>query len=430
MLSGGRPDLARGGPTLRDAILAVVLALVSIGVAVLFDPPAFPAGTRAEAEDGALGFALIALACAPVALRRRRPYLMLVLSQPPLIALAAIGADPGAAALATLVLLHTVAAYRGLALSLIAAVTAGLGHLVTAVLDGDGWALHLLAGALLFAAWTTGRSTRLRWAYMSELEDRAERLERAREADRRAARAEERSRIARELHDVVAHHVSVMTVQAAAARKVLAARPELAADALSAIEEMGRTAMAEMRNIVGVLRTDGDEAGELAPQPGVDDLPGLVEQMREAGLRAQLWIEGEPRELPPGMDLAVYRLVQEALTNSLRHAGPAARAWVTLRHAPGELTVRVEDDGRGPAAERAPARVNGDRRAGADGGGVPGGRDAGGGGGAAERTGHGLVGIRERVSLYGGKLRIGPRPGGGFEVCARFPLTTAPPGER
>ncbi len=176
---------------------------------------------------------------------------------------------------------------------------------------------------------------------------------------------------------------------------MLDTRPEAAKDALVAIEEMGRTAMREMRGIVGVLRTDG-ETGELAPQPGMGDLPGLVDQMREAGLRAQLWIEGERRLLPPGIDLAAYRLVQEALTNSLRHAGPAARAWVTVRHEPSELLVQVEDDGRGGTGEFTR--------------------------GPDDRPGHGLVGIRERVALYGGILRIGPRQGGGFEVRARFPL--------
>ncbi len=276
-----------------------------------------------------------------------------------------------------------------------------------------------------------GRSLRLRRAYLAELRDRADRLERAREADTRAARAEERSRIARELHDVVAHHVSVMTVQAAAARRVLASNPDGAREALSAIEHTGRAAMAEMRGIVGVLRTDSTPA-EREPRPGVRSIPSLAAQMSEAGLSTRLRLEevdgtgrvrsctegdgdgdgdgtgdgngaeawnraGDGTEetppLPPGVDLAAYRLVQEALTNSLRHAGPGARAWVTVRRGPGELTVRVEDDGRGPA----PAPEG-------------------------ERSGHGLVGIRERVALYGGILRIGPRPEGGFEVDARFPF--------
>ncbi len=344
------------------------------------------------------GIALIVLACAPVALRRRWPFVLLCLTELPQIALSALGYDGGLSGVASLVLLYTVAAYRGLALSLVAIAVSSLGYGVAVMLSeglGGGWSQHAFVAVLALAVWVVGRSVRLRRAYLAELVDRAERLERAREADTRAARAEERSRIARELHDVVAHHVSVMTVQAAAARKVLESRPEAAKDALVAIEQMGRTAMREMRGIVGVLRADG-EAGELGPQPGMEDLPGLVEQMREAGLRAQLWVEGERRVLPPGIDLAAYRLVQEALTNSLRHAGPAARAWVTVRHEPAELLVEVEDDGRGGTG--AFAR------------------------GPDDRPGHGLVGIRERVALYGGVLRIGPRQGGGFEVRARFPL--------
>jgi signal transduction histidine kinase len=175
----------------------------------------------------------------------------------------------------------------------------------------------------------------------------------------------------------------------------------VAEDALQAIEQMGRTAMAEMRDIVGVLRTDGP--AERGPQPGMQDLPSLIEQMREAGLRTQLWLEGEQRDLPPGIDLAAYRLVQEALTNSLRHAGPAARAWVTVRQEPSELTVHIEDDGRGfpgKGAGTVPERTPG----------------------TGQGKGHGLVGIKERVALYGGVLRIGPRQGGGFEVRAMFPL--------
>jgi signal transduction histidine kinase len=257
------------------------------------------------------------------------------------------------------------------------------------------WSDHVAVLVVLVAVWGGGRSLRLRRAYLEELRDRATRLERAHAADTRAARAEERSRIARELHDVVAHHVSVMTVQAAAARKVLAADPELAREALSAIESTGRTAMAEMRDIVGVLRADA--RAELTPQPGMRDLPALVEQveqMREAGLITTLSVEGEAGPLPAGVDLAAYRLVQEGLTNSLRHAGTGARAVVTVRRGRDELEVRVEDDGLGAAVS--PRR--------------PG------------RPGHGLVGIRERVALYGGILTIGPKAGGGFKVRATFPL--------
>ncbi|GAA3093856.1 hypothetical protein GCM10020001_006900 [Nonomuraea salmonea] len=233
---------------------------------------------------------------------------------------------------------------------------------------------------------------------MEELKDRAARLERAHAADTRAARAEERSRIARELHDVVAHHVSVMTVQAAAARRVLATDPELAREALSAVEHTGRLAMTEMRNIVGVLRTDAQ--AELGPQPAVRDLPALVELMREAGLPVRLQVEGAEVALPAGVDLAAYRTVQEALTNSLRHAGAGAKATVTVRYEPGELDVRVEDDGVGDGVGAAA--------------------------GEPRSEGHGLVGIRERVTLYGGILNIGPLPGGRFRSAGPVPVEGRP----
>jgi signal transduction histidine kinase len=263
--------------------------------------------------------------------------------------------------------------------------------------------LTVVANALaLFAVWAFARSIGFRRAYTAELEARAERLERTREADTRAAIAEERGRIARELHDVVAHHVSVMTVQATAAQRTLARDPERAREAMSAVEQTGRAALVEMRRLVGILRghetdtADGrPDEGHNAPQPGLDEIDALVTQVREAGLPVELAIEGRPRPLAPGVDLAAYRIVQEALTNTLKHAGPAA-SRVLIGYGPGELLVRVADDGAGAAAPEAP-----------------------------ERTGHGLLGMRERVSLYGGHLDAGPGPGGGFEVVARIPFTDA-----
>ena len=393
----------RALPPISDSVLAVVLTAASLLFILLTgsetfggwqETPPFP--VRAPDWFSLLGAALCTL---PLAFRRRWPFVLLVLTAIPETVLNGLGYNAGLGGIGGLVLLYTVAAYRGLALSLAAVAVYLIGTAVSVVIGPQplSWMDQLVILVVMILCWVIGRSVRLRRAYLAELTQRADRLERAREADTRAARAEERSRIARELHDVVAHHVSVMTVQASAARRMLDADPAVARDALTAIEEMGRTAMAEMRNIVGVLRTDGP--AERKPQPGMHDLPTLVEQMREAGLRTQLWVEGERLGLPPGLDLAAYRLVQEALTNSLRHAGPTARAWVTVRQDAGELTVHVEDDGRGAAAELAQP---------------------------SDGTGHGLVGIKERVALYGGVLRIGPRDGGGFEVRARFPLKDRP----
>jgi signal transduction histidine kinase len=223
------------------------------------------------------------------------------------------------------------------------------------------------------------------------LEQRAEQAEREREQKAREAVLEERARIARELHDVVAHSVSVMVMQTGVVRRRLhSVRPDDAA-LLDEVEQTGRGALGEMRRLLGLLRADEDGLS-LTPQPGVDRIGSLVEQMREAGLPVDLRVEGEPVALPAGLDLAAYRVVQEGLTNALKHAG-RARAAVLLRYRPWELELEIADDGRGPAA--------------------------------TDGLGHGLVGMRERVALYGGTLVTGARPEGGFLVRAVLPLEGA-----
>lgn len=394
-------------------MLAGVVAAASVALFVVYGPDHLRAEGVTIADmrsPDAYGALLLVAACAPIAVRRRWPLAALAAGLAPQTLLNALGYGSGLSSLSGMVLLFSVASYRGLAVALVALVMSLVTY-ATGVIAGPvraaGWNEYVVVAVVLVAVWGAGRSLRLRRAYLEELKDRAARLERAHAADTRAAKAEERSRIARELHDVVAHHVSVMTVQAAAARRVLASDPDLAHEALSAIEHTGRLAMSEMRNIVGVLRTDtrADARAELGPQPGVRDLPALVEQMQEAGLPTRLQVEGRAQPLPAGVDLAAYRLIQEGLTNSLRHAGAGAKAVVTVRHDPHELDVRVEDDGRGAAGVPADVRaVVADAGAGE----LP--------------PGHGLVGIRERVALYGGILSIGPLPGGGFEVRARFPL--------
>jgi signal transduction histidine kinase len=246
-----------------------------------------------------------------------------------------------------------------------------------------------------FGAWAIGRSVRAPRMYAREQEERADQLERTREAEVRAALAEHRGQIARELHDVVAHHVSVMTVQAAGARRMLDRDPERSRDALAAIETAGRSALAEMRRIVGVLRgpTSGADAPARSPQPGLAELPELAGQLDSAGLKVAVTIEGRQRALPLGIDLTAFRIVQEALTNTLKHAG-TDNAAVVVRYAPAELEVRVIDSGQGTHTDQ-----------------------------PAEPPGHGLLGMRERVALYGGELSAHNRPGGGFEVRARLPLS-------
>ncbi len=225
--------------------------------------------------------------------------------------------------------------------------------------------------------------------------DSAERLLRAEaehEAQTRRAVEAERARIAGELHDVVTHNVSVMVVQAGAARSVLPSSPEQAREALLAVEASGRTAMSELRHLLGLLAPAGGDEDMLVPQPGAARVPALVERVRAAGLSVELSVTGA-RDLPPGVDLAAYRVVQEALTNVIKHAG-TARAAVVLEYRPDDLVITVTDDGRPVTG---PGRPGG-----------PGGR--------------GLIGLRERIGLYGGELDAGPRPGGGWRVRARIPL--------
>jgi signal transduction histidine kinase len=219
-------------------------------------------------------------------------------------------------------------------------------------------------------------------------EMRATLAEREREAAARIAVAEERTRIARELHDIVAHAMSVMVLQVGAVRHKLPQDLEEDRDALGRVEQAGRTALAEMRRLLGAMRSDGDGV-ELGPQPGLDALSSLVEDVTRAGLPVRMHVDGEPFALPRAIDLSAYRIVQEGLTNALKHAH-ADHADVTVRYQPDELELQIADDGKGPAT------TNG--------------------------HGHGLVGIRERVNIYGGEMTAGAAPAGGFVLSARLPV--------
>ncbi|GAA3264220.1 sensor histidine kinase [Streptomyces lavendulae] len=247
-------------------------------------------------------------------------------------------------------------------------------------------------------AWVLGDSVRTRRAYYAQLVERNQRLEKEREAQAKVAVAAERARIARELHDVVAHNVSVMVVQADGAAYVMDAAPEQAKEALQTISGTGRQALAEMRRLLGVLRTgEPQESEDYVPQPDVEQIEVLVEQVRAAGLTVDFEVEGAPRRLPSGVELTAYRIVQEALTNTRKHGGPDARASVRLVYFDDGLGLLVEDDGRGAAHELYE-----------DGG--------------ADGAGHGLIGMRERIGMVGGTLDAGPRPGGGFRISALLPL--------
>ncbi|WP_067805039.1 sensor histidine kinase [Actinomadura formosensis] len=387
-------------PRAADALLAVGLLLVGLPQLFLQEFPKGGGYEEFRTPDAWNALLVVAVTLA-LAWRRRHPLPVLLFIIGGEMVMAAAQYPPAVPdVVAFLLAVYSVAAHRGLAQSALGGLVGFVYFLVYLLMlpVSSDPVVVITDSALVIGVWMLGRNLRLRRAYFAELEDRAARLERARGTDARAARIEERSRIARELHDVVAHHVSVMTVQAGAARRIIDRDPGSAREAMSTIEEVGRTALSEMRRIVGVLRTDRDAeqaGGELAPQPGLGDLGGLLDHVRETGLSVQLWIEGEARSPSPGVDVAAFRLIQEALTNTLKHAGPQARAWVRLYYGDDDLTVEIEDDGHGTATFVA---EDGDK------------------------PGHGLVGMYERVALYGGELKIGPRVGGGFGVRARFPL--------
>lgn len=385
---------------LVDALIVGVLVIG--GVVSLFTYPELD--DLAYLEGDARGVVLAIGCAAPLWFRRRAPMATGLAVAALVVPFLVWNYSVPTASVAMLIAAYSAGAYATLARSavvLAALMTVSVGYVLISserAAGGGAFAIsNVVISVLAFMlVWGLGRAVRSRRAYTAELEDRAQRLERTSAAEVRAARAEERSRIARELHDVVAHHVSVMTVQAAGAQRTLDRDPQRSAEALRSIEATGRSALSEMRRIVGVLRgpeSDGADgaAADLAPAPGLSDLDALAAKLRATGLPVDVRIEGERSALPVGVDLTAFRIVQEALTNTIKHAGPS-RANVVIRYRPGELEVGVSDDGRGLAAAL-----------------------------EGRPTGHGLLGMRERVALYGGTLAVGPRPGGGFDVRARIP---------
>ena len=249
----------------------------------------------------------------------------------------------------------------------------------------------MLYGAAVAGAWALGEVRRVRQAYVAELVERARQAERERDQRAQIAAAEERSRIAREMHDVVAHNLSVIVVQADGGRYAAKHHPQSAVSVLETIARTGRGALAEMRRLLGILRT-GDDPSDAAtgPQPDLARLPELVKSIRGSGLPVDLRVTGEPRSLAEGQSLVAYRAIQEALTNVLKHAGPQARATVELAYAGDSLHIEVADDGRGAAA-------------------------------SSDGNGHGLIGMRERLAMYGGRATAGPNAGAGWRVAVDLP---------
>jgi signal transduction histidine kinase len=366
---------------LFDVTWACTLAVISVGA--LWVKRASPPDLR---SPDALGVVLALTSSRPRVWRRRHPSEVLVL-----VGVASVSLEvlryPSASGSCVLVALYTVAATSERRRSLQALAGTALAIVVVLAANWrDLTVIDVVANYLVFGtAWILGDNVRTRRKYVAELEDKARRLEAEHEAEARRSVTEERARIARELHDVVAHSVSVMTVQAGAARRLLDrsdAEPAVR-EAMATVEATGREALAELRRAVGVLREDGESAG-LGPQPGVADLPALVARAREAGLSVELATEGEPRPLPSGVDLSAYRIAQEALTNAAKHA-PGAPVAVHLA-IDGSVELTVDSGGR-PRAGR----------------------------------GLGLESMRERAESLGGTLAAGPG-GSGWRIHAVLPV--------
>jgi signal transduction histidine kinase len=380
-----RDRLRAAGPWVLDGLLA--LAASAVGLSLLASALPFdPGSPRAWAA-----YLVLLAHTLPLAVRRRWPLAVLVWALATGAAFAAVGPSLVPLSFTILIYVYTAAAHcrRQISLAGLAATEALLlvVWLARPRSIGDAGTL-VIDGLLMVAAWWLGDGTRRRLEAVAAAQQRAAELERARGELARRAVTEERLRIARELHDVVAHSMSIIAVQSGVGAHVLDSQPEEARKALAAVEATSRQALVEMRRLLGVLRQEAEPRGSLAPAPGLAELEALAAEVARAGVRVEVRIEGTPAELPAGLDLTAYRIVQEALTNVVRHAGPST-ARVAVRYGPGQVAVEVVDDGKG---------------------GDPG------------EGGHGISGMRERAALYGGTLEAGPLPGGGFRVAATLPL--------
>lgn len=372
-------------PLVTDVLLTLIVLAPSLELA---------GPDRATGPLLWLAMALTLLQTLPLVARRRWPLgVLAVTATAEALALIFLPLNPGSLGLA--VALYTVARRVerrvSLRLAILIASVNALILLVNVLLGRLDWPSLFVLLAFLFASWSLGDNIRTRRAYLAGLEERAQRLEREKEENIRRAAQDERTRIARELHDVVAHHVSAIAVQAGAGTELVERDPQRAREVLRFILETSREALAEMRTMLNVLHSD-EPGGERAPQPTLAQIEHLVSQSRAAGLPVTLQVEGVPQPLPEALDVSAYRIVQEALTNTLKHAGPA-HSRVVVRYKPDALELEISDDGRGVAD--APSNAD---------------------------AGRGLIGMRERVALFGGELETGPAPGQGFLVCACLPL--------
>ena len=354
---------------------------------------------------GVLGFGMLV----PLIWRRTHPELVFFTVSAVAVLQWLAGAMLMAGNIGLLVALYTISVYGATRWSRTALAVGGLGVLMATAryYSNSDWKQQITMmaalGAIVFGVWATGERRRTRGLYVAQLEERADQLERDRDREAKLAVSNERTRIAREIHDVVAHGLSIMIVQADGGLYAADQSPEQAKKALATIGDTGRASLTEMRKMLGLLKQDEQpqlDPNQPRPQPGVSSLPELIDNVRDAGLTVDYEVTGDRRDLPSVLGLTAYRIVQEGLTNTLKHAGPGAHASVGLDFGHEMLTVVVTDDGRGA--------------------------------GVAPSTdpGHGLVGMRQRASISGGTVSAGPKAGGGYEVIAKLPYHLPSGGEQ
>ena len=385
VVAAARTGRAASVQQLVDVAVPVVLAVLAVTQLVSDRPPGSPTLQTVSALAAVL----------PLAARRRAPLTVtLVVMSAVVVQVLAAGGEPAtfASFLAAMVCVYTLAREARPVPMAVGLLFVAAAVVATAFLQARTTPVQPFEAVYPLVyfgiAGGLGAFVRQRALRLSAVEDRAVALESELEREAELAAAEERTRIARELHDVVAHGLSLMVVQAEAAEEMLTLSPEAAAQPLHRVQQTGRESLAEMRRLLGVLRTADSGPSATVPQPSLRRVPELVREAAEAGLPVEVTVHGEPVELPPGRELAAFRIVQEALTNVRRHAH-ATRASVELAYTPTSLRIDVTDDGRGRTGDH---------------------------------TGHGLIGMRERAALYGGTLDAGPADGGGFRVTAVLPV--------
>ncbi|MGJ6961060.1 sensor histidine kinase [Streptosporangium sp. G11] len=388
---GGSRALGARHRALKDVLVLGPLVLLCLVQVIYHGDPSAP-GPGTGGFWGVL--ALVAVLLAPLLWRRRHPLAVFAITASVSFAQWAASVDMVAANSAVLIAMYGVASRRRLRWAIAAGAVAQLGILLVVFRPNESAFVlakeYAAFSVFVIAIWIAGIYANTHRRYVESLVERAEQAERERDQRALIAATAERVRIARELHDVVAHNVSVIVIHADGAGYAIESDPERARQALGTISTTGRRALAEMRRLVGVLRDDTGAEESHSPQPDLARLGELVEQARASGLPTELAVSGTPRDLPEGEQLVIYRIVQEALTNTLKHGGPGTRATVEVGFGHDEIKLMIADDGQGAST----LRIEG---------------------------GHGLAGMRERAAIYGGTIRAEPRAGGGFQVLARIP---------